>query len=172
MRNLRRALPLLLILAAACASGNASEVAQLPEGRGLKTHVAIATAVPVSPDSAYQLVIRVYAILDLPMVSVDANRAVGNDELKVRRHIAGLAMQDVLDCGEKLGTQNAETWDIHLNLLSYVKADPAGGSEVLTRVQATGSRPEGSSLRQTPCATKGELEKKIGDMVVKLAAGN
>jgi hypothetical protein len=172
MRIPRPALPLLLILGTACASGGASEIAMLPEGRGIKMYTAIATAVPVSPDSAYRLLIRVYTLLELPMVSVDAKRAVGNDELKVRRRIAGLPMQDVLDCGEKLGLQNAETWDIHMNLLSYVNADPAGGSQVLTRVQATGSRPEGSSLRQTPCATKGELEKKIGEMVTKLAAGN
>jgi hypothetical protein len=111
-------------------------------------------------------------MLELPMVSVDANHAVGNDELKVRRRIAGLPMQEVLDCGEKLGTPNSETWDIHMNLLTYVNADPAGGAQVLTRIQATGNRPEGSSLRQTPCSTRGELEKKIGEMVVKLAAGN
>ena len=132
-------------------------------------YTAIATPVAVSPDSAYQLLIRVYANLQLPMVSVDAKRTVGNDDLKVRHQVAGIAMQNVVDCGENIGSLNAETWDIDLNLLSYVKADPNGGSQVLTRIQAAGNRPEGPHARQTACSTTGALEKKIGDAVAQLA---
>lgn len=164
---------LLLMFAAACATGNgASEIATVPNssgGRRMDMYTAIATAVPVSPDSAYQLLIRVYATLELPMVSVDSKLTVGNDDLKVRHQIAGIAMQKVIDCGEKLGTLNAETWDIDMNLLSYIKADPSGGSQVLTRVQAMGHRPEGANSRQTACSTTGALEKKIADMMTQFA---
>jgi hypothetical protein len=174
MRNARLTV-LLLVLGTACASSGASESSFSPSttgsARGMRLYTAIASPVAVSPDSAYQLLIRVYTMLELPMVSVDQKLAVGNDDLKVRRHIAGLPMENVVNCGEKLGTPNAETWDIDLNLLSYVKPDPNGGSQVLTRIQAMGNRPEGSNLRQTSCSTTGELEKKIGDMVAQLAAG-
>lgn len=172
MRSLYTAV-LLIVFASSCATGGgASETSVVPEstgGRRMMTYTAIATPVPVSPDSAYQLLIRVYAMLELPMVSVDAKRTVGNDDLKVRRRIAGIAMQDVLECGENLGAQNAETWDIDMNLLSYVKADPGGGSQVLTRIQAMGNRPEAARSRQTACSTTGALEKKIGDAVARLA---
>ena len=174
MRNLRSWIPL-VVFGAACASSGASETYEAPaamgRGRQVKEYTAIATAVPVSPDSAYQLLLRVYILLEIPAVPREQKRSVGNDDLKARRHLAGIPMQNVVDCGEKLGLQNAETWQIDINLVSYVEADPKGGSQVLTKIQAMGNRPEGSSLRQTSCATKGEFEKKIGEMVNQLAAG-
>jgi hypothetical protein len=132
------------------------------------TYTAVSVSVPISPDSAYQVISRVYAMLEIPVAPVDVKRAVGNDEIKVRRRIAGIAMQNVLDCGDKMGLPNAETWDIHMNLLSYVEAAPNGGSNVFTRIQALGNPIDGSSRDLTPCSTKGELEKKIGDTVLKL----
>ena len=171
MRKLS-SLVLLIVFGSACASSGASETFEAPAamglGRQMKTYVAIATAVPVPPDSAYQLLLRVYAMLEIQMVPSDRKRTVSNDDLKVRRHLGGIPMQDVVDCGEKLGLQNAETWEIDINLVSYVEPDPSGGSQVLTKIQAMGNRPEGSSLRQTSCTTKSAFEKKIGDMVNQL----
>ena len=131
-------------------------------------YTAVSVTVPVSPDSAYQVISRVYAMLELPVAPVDVKRAVGNDEIKVRRRIAGIAMQNVLDCGDKMGLPNAETWDIHMNLLSYVEAGPNGTSNIFTRIQALGNPVDGSNRDLTPCSTKGELEKKIGDLALKL----
>jgi hypothetical protein len=120
-------LVLLFVFGSACASSGASESFVAQSGAGLgrqqKEYTAIATAVPVAPDSAYQLLTRVYAMLEIPSAPVDRKRSVGNDDLKVRRHIAGLPMQDVVDCGEKLGLQNAETWEIDMNLVSDATRD-------------------------------------------------
>ena len=55
------------------------------------TYTAIATPVAVSPDSAFQVLSRVYAMLQIPMAPVAVKRAVGNDEIKIRRRIAGHA---------------------------------------------------------------------------------
>jgi hypothetical protein len=132
------------------------------------TYTAIATSVPISPDSAYQVLTRVYAMLELPVAPVDTKRAIGNDEIKIRRRIAGMPMQNVLDCGDKMGLPNAETWDIHMNLLSYVTPGNNGGAQIFTRIQAMGNPTELSNRDLSPCSTKGELEKKIGDMVLKL----
>jgi hypothetical protein len=162
----------LLVFASACASSGASETFEAPAAMGVgrqpRQYTAIATAVPVGPDSAYQLLLRAYAMLEIPMKPSDEKRTVSNDDLKARRHLAGIPMQNVVDCGEKLGLENAETWQIDINLVSYVEADPKGGSQVLTKIQAMGNRPEGSNLRQTACATTGEFEKKIGEMVNQL----
>jgi hypothetical protein len=132
------------------------------------TYTAVSVNIPVSPDSAFQVLSRAYAMLELPMAPVSMKRAVGNDEIKIRRRIAGIPMQNVLDCGDKMGLPNAETWDIHMNLLSYVQAGPNGGSQVFTRIQALGNPTDLSNRDLSPCSTKGELEKKIGDLVVKL----
>ena len=132
------------------------------------TYTAVSVAVPISPDSAFQVVSRAYTMLEIPVAPVSTKRAVGNDQIKIRRRIAGIPMQNVLDCGDKMGLPNAETWDIHMNLLSYVQANPGGGSLVFTRIQALGNPTDLSNRDLTPCSTKGELEKKIGDLVVKL----
>jgi hypothetical protein len=132
------------------------------------TYTAVSVNIAVSPDSAFQVLSRAYAMLEIPVAPVSMSRAVGNDEIKIRRRIAGIPMQNVLDCGDKMGTPNAETWDIHMNLLSYVQPGANGGSAVYTRIQAMGNPTDLSNRDLTPCSTKGELEKKIGDLVVKL----
>lgn len=186
MRDLRASL-LLLAFTTACASGAsggpptettvAPATTQMIMGGGNtmnvstnNTYTAVSVSVPITPDSAFQVISRVYAMLEIPVAPVAVKRAVGNDEIKIRRKIAGLPMQRVVDCGEKMGLDNAETWDIHMNLLSWVEAAPGGGSSVFTRMQALGNPVDGSSRDLTPCATKGELEKKIGDLVTKLVS--
>jgi hypothetical protein len=134
------------------------------------SYTAIATSVPVRPDSAYKLLQAAYAKLEIPVSQQDPKvRSTGNDGLKVRRRIAGLTMQSVLDCGDKMGLQNAETWDIFLNILSFVQADGPDGSTISTRIQATGHDPAVSDREGIPCGTKGELETKIGNTVKLLS---
>jgi hypothetical protein len=135
------------------------------------TYTAIATSVSVSPDSAFQVLTRVYAMLELPVAPASGKLAIGNSEFKIRRRIGGMPMQNVLDCGDKMGLPNAETWDIHMNLLSYIEPAPPGGARIFTRIQAMGNPTDISNRDLTPCSTKGELEKKIGDMVTNLIAG-
>jgi hypothetical protein len=134
-------------------------------------YTAIATPLPISPDSAFQVLSRAYAMLEIPVVPVATKRAIGNDEIKIRRRIAGMPMQNVVDCGDKMGLPNAETWDIHMNLLSYIQPAPNGGSQLLTRIQALGNPVDLSNRDLSPCSSKGELEKKISDLVLKLIAG-
>lgn len=131
---------------------------------------AIATPLSVTPDSAYALLTRAYVILQIPVVPVDQKRAIGNDALSIRRKIAGMPMQKVVDCGQKMGLDNAETWDIHMNILSYVEATAEGKSQILTRIQAMGNPPDLSDRDQTFCPSTGDLEKKISDLVLKLVS--
>jgi hypothetical protein len=135
------------------------------------TYTAIATTVSVPPDSAFQVLTRVYTMLELPVAPAAGKLAIGNPEIRIRRRIGGIPMQNVLDCGDKMGLPNAETWDIHMNLLSYIEPNPKGGAQILTRIQAMGNPTDISNRDLTPCSTKGELEKKIGEMVTKLIAG-
>lgn len=179
----------LLVFTAACASGGSkiggSETTVAPSTTSLvvgssamgtmninttESATAIATPVPVSQDSAYALLTRAYVMLEIPVVPVDRKRAVGNDALSIRRRIAGMPMQKVVDCGDKMGLPNAETWDIHMNILSYVEAGPNGNAQILTRIQAMGNPPDLSNRDLTSCPSSGDLEKKISDLVLKLAS--
>ena len=133
-------------------------------------YTAISTTLPIKPDSAYLLLEAAYKKLEIPVTEDDGSRrSVGNDLLKVRRRLAGIPMQLVVDCGEKMGLANAETWDIEVNILSYVVDDGKGGAKVATRIQALGHDPLVSGRDMIPCSTKGELEVKIGNAVKLLA---
>jgi hypothetical protein len=173
--------PLLVVLSAACASHSGAtdpDTTVTPLTMGVvgigattnietrSSSIALSTTVPVPPDSAYALLRAAYAKLEIPVAQVDTSRrSVGNDVLKVRRHLAGLTMQTVVDCGAKLGTANAETWDIEMNILSFVTPDGKGGSKVSTRIQALGHDPTVSGRDLSPCTTRGDLEAKIGNTV-------
>ena len=187
MRSLAPAF-MLLALGTACASGGkttgGSETTVSPSTATLvngatmgsmsinmeNSATAIATPVPVSQDSAYALITRAYVMLEIPVAPVDRKRAVGNDALTIRRRIGGMPMQKVIDCGDKMGLPNAETWDIHMNILSYVEAGPNGQAQILTRIQAMGNPADISNRDLTPCSSTGDLEKKISDLVLKLAS--
>ena len=170
---------LFIVFAAACGASRAgTETTMTPVttqliSNGGTMHVgvatsytAIATSVPVRPDSAFKLLQAAYAKLEIPISQQDTKaRSMGNDGLKVRRRIAGLTMQSVLECGDKMGLPNAETWDIFLNILSFVVPDGPEGSSISTRIQAQGHDPSVSDREQIPCGTKGELEAKIGNTV-------
>jgi hypothetical protein len=185
MRRLQPSV-LFVVFGAACASASsasettvAPSTASMVDGATMGTmnvnttneYTAIATALPVSADSAFQVLSRAYAMLEIPVAPVAAKRAIGNDEIKIRRRIAGMPMQNAVDCGDKMGLPNAETWDIHMNLLSYIQPAPNGTSQLFTRIQALGNPIDVSNRDLTPCSSKGELEKKISDLVLKLIAG-
>jgi hypothetical protein len=175
---------LLLVLAAACASSapGGPETTVVPMTTslisnggtlnigGTTSYTAIATTLPVLPDSAYRLLQAAYAKLEIPVAQQDGKeRSIGNDVLRVRRRLGGLTMQTVVDCGDKMGLPNAETWDISMNILSYVVPDGKGGSQLSTRIQAMGHDPSVSGREMISCGTRGELEAKIGNTVKLLA---
>lgn len=175
------------IVSAACSASSPGstrepDVAPMPSGMlptstgtmnaGTTNEVtAISTALPVAPDSAFKLLRAVYAKLAIPVAQMDSfHRTVGNPGLRAHREVGGMHMQDVLDCGQQIGVANAETWDIQMDISSYVTAGSHGGSEVWTRIQAEGNDPSVSGSNLTACTTQGALEAKIGASAKQLMA--
>jgi hypothetical protein len=180
---------LLLVLGTACAGAKATgggETTVAPStaalvgpggtigltGGNINTTVtSIASGVPLGPDTTFKLLVAVYTKLAIPVAQQsDVHRTIGNDVLRVRRKLAGMNMQDVIDCGNKMGLQNAETWDIQINLLSTVNPDGKGGSQLSTRVEAVGHDPSVSNRDWIPCESKSNLEARIADLVKAAAA--
>jgi anti-sigma factor RsiW len=132
---------------------------------GSATTVGIAGDVPAPPDDVFRAVKAVYDELKIPIADVStADRAIGNQLFKTRRRIGGVSMQTYLDCGGNSGQPNAETFDIVMNVLTYVTAGQVTGSTVTTRLQAVGSDPNHGKDNQLRCASTGELEKRIAQM--------
>ena len=128
------------------------------------TTVALSENVPVGPDSAYKVLVKVYTDLAVAATTLDSRqRIVGNPSLKVRRRIGGVTLVKYLDCGYKDGAPNAETYDIVLNLMSSVSGQTPTSATVSTRIEGVATHPVFGS--QTVCTTTGELEKRIAQMV-------
>jgi len=134
------------------------------------TTVAISEPIALGADSAYNLLLKVYADLQVPITSMDSRqRMAGNPNFKVRRRLGGVGLVKYLDCGNKDGTPNAETYDVVLNIVSAVGGATPGRSTVSTRVDAIASHPVFGSSNQLVCTTTGELEKRIAAAVKEKA---
>ena len=135
------------------------------------TVTSIASAVHLAPDTTFKLLVTVYTKLAIPVAQQsDVYRTIGNDVLRARRKLGGMNMQDVIDCGNKMGLPNAETWDIQMNILSTVTPDGSGGAQLATRIDAMGHDPSVSNRDWIPCESKSNLEARIADMVKAAAA--
>ena len=125
-----------------------------------------------TPAQVWSVLPQVYEELGIPLtVKNDAQRLIGNEGWRTRRSIGRVPMQRYLDCGRSGTIENAETYQINLSIMTSVTANPGGGSVVATILTATGRNPVTSSTQEVRCASQGDLEIRIRDMVqAKVAA--
>jgi len=121
-----------------------------------------------TPDEAWAVLPGVYSELLIP-VSVNDNRTktIGNTGWKTRRSIGRIPAQRYLECGSSGTMQNAETYSLNLSIVTTVLPNPNGGAVVSTAISGTGRNPITSSSADVRCASKGDLELRIRDMVQK-----
>jgi hypothetical protein len=133
-----------------------------PQGTDVRAFSATAEA---SPDEAWRAAMEVYRSMEIPIGVIDQSAGVlGNRDLAVRRRLAGQPMTEFLDCGRSVTGPAASTHQIHLSILTSVRAAAAGGTELRTQLQATARQP-GSSSPPTQCASTGRLEQRIAHQI-------
>jgi hypothetical protein len=121
-----------------------------------------------TPDQVFAVLPAVYTDLGIPMSVNDVrSKTVGNSGWRTRRSIGKVPMQRYLDCGSSGTLQNAETYQINMTIMTTVHPNQSGGSVVSTAITAVGKNPVTSSSADVRCATKGDLEIRIRDMVQK-----
>jgi hypothetical protein len=121
-----------------------------------------------TPDQAWSVLSAVYAELGIPLTMNNAaTKSLGNTGWRTRRQIGGVRMYNYLDCGGSGNMQNAETYSITMSIVTTVKPNPGGGSVISTAITAIGRNPVTSSSQDVRCATLGNLEIRIRDMVQK-----
>lgn len=180
----RSALFLALISAAACSSsggGSVPSVAPTPNtsrvttgsGSTVKINTMnIDTDVRLfstgTPDQVFAVLPAVYTELGIPLsLSDPRTKSVGNTGWKTRRSIGKVPMQRYLDCGSSGTLQNAETYQVHMSVVTSVRPNPSGGAIVSTSISGTGKNPVTSSSAEVRCSSMGNLEIRIRDMVQK-----
>ena len=122
-------------------------------------------------DQVWSVLPSIYEDLGIPLsVKDDARKVIGNEGWRTRRSIGRVPMQRYLDCGRSGTIENAETYQIHMTIVTTVSPNREGGSVVGTIISAVGRNPLTSSTQDVRCASKGDLEVRIRDMVQQRVA--
>jgi hypothetical protein len=121
-----------------------------------------------TPDEAWAVLPGVYSELMIPVSVNDARtKTIGNTGWRTRRSIGRVPAQRYLDCGSSGTLENAETYQLSLSIVTTVQPNANGGSVISTAITGTGKNPVTSSSAEVRCASKGDLELRIRDMVQK-----
>jgi len=167
-----------LALAVGCA-GNSPVVTGGPEtqaiavGSDIRTRSAVepvSNEVPFAGARVFQALTLVYDTLGMPLTTLDFKRhLIGNDGMKVRQKLGGVALSKYVDCGSSQLVPSADTYEVSLSVLSHVALDSTSAniSTVTTTVSAL-ARPVEHAQEWFQCKTKGTLEKKIIELIPAL----
>lgn len=117
-------------------------------------------------DQVWAALPLVYADLGIPLtVNNSQTKVIGNEGWKVRRSIARVPLHRYLDCGSSGTMRNAETYEVTLSIVTTIVPNPNGGSVVSTAISGVGRNPITSNTNPVRCASLGDLEIRVRDMV-------
>ena len=106
-----------------------------------------------------------YDSLPIPVTTIDqANRVIGNPDVKARRRLGDVGLSRYINCGNTLGSANAEAYEVRLSVLTTARPDATGGTTIMTTVDAR-ARPITVSAEYTGCTSTGALEARVVDLV-------
>jgi len=118
--------------------------------------------IPAAPSRTFEAVKAVYEELGIPAGTHDPSTGrFGNTDFYKTRRLANDAMSTFLNCGESFTGSVANNYRIYMSLLSMVRPDGKGGSELETAFTAQAQNMEGSSGDRISCGSTGKLEERI-----------
>lgn len=118
--------------------------------------------IPAAPSRTFDAVKAVYEELGIPPGTHDPSTGrFGNTDFWKQRRLANEAMSSFLNCGESFTGPVANNYRIYISLLSMVRPDGTGGSELETAFSAQAQNMEGSSGDRIACGSTGRLEERI-----------
>jgi hypothetical protein len=127
--------------------------------------------VPAPPSRVFEALAAVYKDFDIPIAMNDpATGRVGNPDFWKSRKLGGQSISSYLNCGDSITGAAADNYRVYISLLSAVRPDGSGGSEIETAFTATARNMEGTTADRIACGTTGRLEERIYQSVLaKLA---
>jgi hypothetical protein len=118
--------------------------------------------VPAAPSRVFEALKSVYEELGVPPGTHDPTTGrIGNTDFWKQRRFAGEPISAFLSCGETFTGAAANTYRIYMSLLSVVRPDGKGASEVETAFSAQAQNMEGTSSDRIACGSTGKLEERI-----------
>ena len=128
--------------------------------------------IPVAPSRAFEAVKAVYGELGIPLgVNEPATGRVGNADFWRTRKLGNEPISTYLSCGDSFEGAVADNYRIYISLVSAVRADGKGTSELETSFTARAQKLDGTAGDRVACGTTGRLEDRIRKSVlVKVGA--
>ena len=174
-----------LVGLSACASSGSTgsggteqsvHIAGMNNSRGLRVNTGATEGprievVTSSVDRVWAVLPAVYDSLQIPVTDRDeGEHRIGNQGLRARGRLGGVPLTRYFNCGNSQGGPNAETYQLHISVLTWAKAQGPGTTAMATTLQAT-ARPVTLSGEAVQCASSGALENRILAMVRERARG-
>jgi hypothetical protein len=124
-------------------------------------------AIPVAPSRAFEALKAVYGELGIPLgVNEPATGRVGNAEFWRTRKLGSEPISTYLSCGDSFTGAAADNYRIYISLISAVRPDGKGTSELETFFTARAQNMEGTAGDRVACGTTGRLEERIRKSVL------
>ena len=177
-----RRLVVLLAFVAACGSRNTAEtsvsptstvrVSSAPTGGGRTVGMSVGTAtmaridtVWVALDRVWKVMPAVYGVLEIPISELNAEQnIIGNAGMKVFKKLGEVPLTRYLDCGRTQIEQNAETYEVHLEVMTKLSKGPEGTTTIGTTVEAQ-AKPIKFAGEYVRCRSKGTLEQRVAEVL-------
>jgi hypothetical protein len=130
------------------------------------------SAVAAAPSRVFEATRIVYEELGVPVGTHDpATGRIGNSDFWKQRRFGNEPLSGYLNCGESFTGPVANNYRIYISLMSAVRPDGKGGSELETAFSAQAQNMEGSSGDRISCGSTGRLEERIRKSVLLKVGG-
>jgi hypothetical protein len=121
--------------------------------------------VAAAPDRVWGALPAAFDSLGVPAGVVDvAARRYGTTGLRVRRRLGTTPVSRYFDCGQTQIGENADEYDVQLQVVATVTAGTAGTTNVEVLLDAR-ARPVAFSQGYQSCSTRGTLDKRLVELV-------
>lgn len=125
--------------------------------------------IALPPEQVWRALPAVFDSLEVPVTRSDAaGRVFGNEGVRVRKRIGGVAISRYFDCGTTQIGPNADSYDVFLILMITLRAGPANTTNVTVTAEAS-ARPVARSQPYTPCSSQAALDVRFVDLLRRQA---
>jgi hypothetical protein len=130
-------------------------------------------AIGAPPSRVLAVIKSVYDELGLPSATVDpASQRITAPTFDRMRTLGKTNLSMYFNCGDSLNGNIANTYRVYISVVTAVRPDGKGGTELETAVSGAAADMAGASSGRIPCGTTGRLEEFIHEGVrQKVSAG-
>jgi hypothetical protein len=123
--------------------------------------------IAAAPGRTLEALRVVYEELGIPAGTYEPTMGrVGNSSFWKTRRLGNEAISTYLSCGDSFTGSAADNYRVYMSLMSVVRSDGKGGSELETAFSAQAQNMEGTAGDRIACGTTGRLEERIQKSVL------